>query len=63
MIVREGRGWVDGERDLCGFCLQVYVVELEVRCVGCDRAVCPMCVVRLEVSAEMLCPECGAERG
>jgi hypothetical protein len=33
----------------CPHCLQWYSYELEHRCVSCDGALCPFCVVRVEV--------------
>lgn len=51
--------WSGPER--CGFCLQGYLLELEVFCAACDRPVCPLCVARGRVRAERLCPECAQE--
>jgi hypothetical protein len=45
----------------CEFCLQRYMVELEVRCVSCDRAICPFCVVRRQILTEHVCPHCTDE--
>lgn len=50
-----------GERARCGFCLQSYRLEHEVRCAFCDRPVCPLCVERTAARVELTCPECDAE--
>ncbi|MDX1622861.1 MAG: hypothetical protein R3199_02650 [Gemmatimonadota bacterium] len=50
--------WVERADEPCPFCLQRYVLELEVRCVACDQPVCPVCVVRIRENRELLCPEC-----
>jgi hypothetical protein len=34
--------WLGGE-ERCPVCLQVYVLEMEVRCVNCDGPHCPLC--------------------
>lgn len=34
--------WLGGE-EVCTVCLQVYVLEVEVRCVDCDEPRCPFC--------------------
>lgn len=49
--------WLEG-REHCGFCLQHYVYEQEYRCVHCDRAVCPDCVVVAHSHTEIFCPDC-----
>lgn len=51
--------WWLGGRETCGFCLQFYVLEMEARCVHCDRPVCPMCVSEAEESRLLVCSECG----
>lgn len=42
----------------CGFCLQTYVYALEVHCTGCDRPVCPLCLVTVRIDAQRFCPPC-----
>lgn len=62
MVAARDRWSGDG---LCVFCLQAYVVHLEVYCAECDRPVCPLCATRRAGLAARLCPECagGAEPG
>lgn len=48
--------WLGGD-ETCSFCLQRYHYEAEYRCVGCDRAVCPQCVVIVRLGSAW-CPEC-----
>jgi hypothetical protein len=50
--------WWLGGREECGFCLQVYVLEMETRCIDCDRAFCPMCFGEGRTSLLLLCPSC-----
>lgn len=44
--------------ETCGFCLQTYCYELEVRCVACDEPICPFCVAVHRLLAERTCPGC-----
>lgn len=44
----------------CGFCLGTYAVEAEVRCVDCDRPMCPLCVVVVRETASFRCADCAA---
>jgi hypothetical protein len=44
----------------CGFCLQLYVVELERHCGGCDEPICPLCVVAAAEQGRVLCPGCAS---
>jgi hypothetical protein len=41
----------------CGFCLQTYLLQLEVYCVECDRPLCPLCAMHRSPGGG-LCPEC-----
>ena len=49
--------WLAGE-ETCEFCVQQYSVEVEYRCVDCDRPVCPMCVITVRERHRVWCPEC-----
>ncbi len=49
--------WLEGS-EICPFCDHRYVWEMEVRCVDCDRPVCPVCLVRIRLN-EFRCPDCG----
>ena len=51
------RWWLSGEQT-CGFCAQFYCVEVEYRCVDCDRPVCPICAITVRESRQVFCPEC-----
>lgn len=57
----ERRGWIHVSGDRCGFCGQRHSLELEYRCVGCDREVCALCLVVVRHGAEPWCPECEPE--
>ena len=52
--------WSAGDQ-FCQFCQELYLLEAEVRCVECDRGVCPMCAVFVRVEALRLCPHCHTE--
>jgi hypothetical protein len=47
------------EQEQCADCLQLYAFELEYRCVWCDGAICPLCVLR--VTETWRCPGCAEE--
>lgn len=54
--------WLGEGPERCGFCLQGYSVEVEVRCVACDEPGCPHCVVRVRARpGRLLCPSCADE--
>ena len=42
----------------CEFCVCRYHIETACYCAHCDRPVCPLCVTRVELRGELLCPEC-----
>jgi hypothetical protein len=46
----------------CGFCLQSYLVQLELHCAECDRPVCPLCATH-GGDAGGLCPDCAGSAG
>lgn len=50
--------WLVGGSERCLFCWQLYVVEMELRCVACDRGACPHCGVVVWESPEVFCIEC-----
>lgn len=48
--------WLLHGAERCEGCEQLYAYEVEVRCVDCDRAMCPFCVVT--VRGEATCGAC-----
>lgn len=51
--------WVEGGSEICSFCHQRYVYELEIRCADCDGPSCPHCtVVERLTTVVHRCPEC-----
>ena len=50
--------WWLAEEELCPGCLQGYAATSEVRCGGCDEAVCAWCTVR--VDELLLCSGCAS---
>ncbi len=56
--------WLGEGPERCEHCLQGYALEVEVRCVACDRPGCPHCVVRVRRQPTwILCPACAEEGG
>lgn len=55
--------WIERSDEPCPSCLHRYALEMEVRCVACDRPLCPVCVVRVRESREWFCPECRSDAG
>jgi len=56
--------WLAGGSERCDLCTHAHVLEMQVRCVGCDRGVCDHCVVRVRETEEVFCFDCrprGAE--
>jgi hypothetical protein len=49
---------LEGGSETCPDCLDAYWVEMEVRCVVCDRAACAACMVIVR-GARPVCRECG----
>lgn len=49
--------WQAGGEERCDFCHTFYIYEMEVRCLACDRAVCPCCV-RVTRTEGVFCPDC-----
>lgn len=54
--------WAEGGSELCPFCEQTYVYEMEVRCYDCDRPSCPHCACCDAVESLTVvthrCPDC-----
>jgi hypothetical protein len=57
---REDRWWLTGEEQ-CEACEQHYAYDVEVRCVDCDAALCPLCAQWQ--AREGRCADCAASRG
>jgi hypothetical protein len=49
------------EAEECSFCFGVYAYELEVRCVDCDRPMCPVCAVSVRRTEVHVCLDCDCE--
>lgn len=52
--------WLSGS-EMCPFCLQVYVLEMEWRCCGCDAPLCPCCMGERREAGVETCIGCGEE--
>jgi len=48
--------WFEGGEEICPFCGQTYIYEMERRCTLCDSAVCPCCCPAEDT--DLLCPDC-----
>lgn len=49
--------WLSGT-ETCSLCTFNYVLEMELRCVACDRGFCEHCVIVVRETREIFCPEC-----
>ena len=58
-MTRLAHGWGEQGDDPCHGCGIDYALELEARCVACDRGTCAACV--LLVRGELWCAECAGE--
>lgn len=54
---------IEQAEDPCPFCLQRYDLVLQVRCVACDRPICPICAIHVRGRREVFCSECDAREG
>jgi hypothetical protein len=50
--------WVSGGTETCHVCEHTHVVEMQLRCVGCDRGVCAQCAVVVRETREVFCTQC-----
>lgn len=50
--------WLHDGQERCVFCDQVYLLEMELRCVECDESICPLCVIEITGRREVWCPAC-----
>jgi hypothetical protein len=60
---RRERPWWLQEEAVCAACLQGHALRFEVRCSGCDVAVCRSCAVIVRQTGEVLCVVCVAVAG
>ena len=60
MTPRHAPWWLTGGTEQCPFCLERYALEVEVRCVACDRGLCAHCLARVRLREEAWCPACAA---
>lgn len=50
--------WLEGGTERCFACEGFYVLQMEFRCVGCDRGLCEQCIVLVWPLREVYCKEC-----
>ena len=50
--------WLAEGDERCPHCWGNYLLEVEVRCIGCDGPLCPKCAVTVTQKREFFCPEC-----
>jgi len=55
------RWWLAGGEEECAGCQATYAYEVEVRCVHCDEAMCPVCAVW--VRRKSYCVGCAPSKG
>jgi hypothetical protein len=54
--------WLEGGTEACSGCTHLYFVEMEFRCVACDRGICCHCVWVADAARTVLCAACAAEQ-
>lgn len=54
--------WLETGPEHCEFCLHSHYYEAVYHCVGCDRPMCPVCVIELRETHTLICSECAEER-
>jgi hypothetical protein len=50
--------WLVGGSERCVICRHRHVLEMEIRCNGCDRGICTHCVIFVHETGERLCSDC-----
>ncbi|WP_136064174.1 hypothetical protein [Modicisalibacter radicis] len=50
--------WLQAGDEECPACLRRFHVEAGYYCVRCDQPICPLCVVELRASREIVCSDC-----
>lgn len=53
--------WLEPGAQTCDFCQRTLHYEAVYYCVHCDRPICPLCVVKVRESQDIVCSECHAE--
>jgi hypothetical protein len=54
--------WLDEGDETCETCHHGMVVQVVIRCSGCDAAGCDQCIVTVWESREALCADCRAQK-
>jgi len=49
--------WLDEETQ-CEHCFQHYSHNIGYYCIQCDRPVCPLCIVVVDPTQDVHCPQC-----
>ncbi|MGH7447501.1 MAG: hypothetical protein ACRELT_08065 [Longimicrobiales bacterium] len=52
--------WLSSGTDPCHVCAHLYISEVGLRCVACDRGLCVDCVIIEQETREPWCPGCYA---
>lgn len=58
--------WISGGTEICEGCSMPYVLQMEYRCDGCDRALCEQCFIVVNRTRDRVivgCRACEASEG
>lgn len=55
--------WLAGGTEHCTGCTHTLVLQVEIRCTGCDRGYCEHCVVLVREAREAFCLDCADAGG
>ncbi|MEX2571328.1 MAG: hypothetical protein WD737_08470 [Gemmatimonadota bacterium] len=50
--------WLSTGTETCLICTHAYVLQMEYRCVACDRGLCEQCAVIVRPALAVFCVEC-----
>lgn len=53
--------WLESGAETCQSCQRTFHYEAGYHCFHCDSPVCPVCVVELHETRQVICPECHAQ--
>lgn len=52
--------WLEAGAERCEVCELAHHYEITVRCVACDRPLCPSCAVEVRETRSLWCADCHA---
>ncbi|HET7273604.1 MAG TPA: hypothetical protein VFI91_00370 [Longimicrobiaceae bacterium] len=54
--------WLDDGTEMCESCTHLHILQMEYRCVACDRPLCVHCFVIVRETHEVFCEKCHPEK-